>query len=120
MLEQVLKAEGHRVAVADGGQNGLEIFRAAQRRGEPFEIVITDLGMRYVDGRQVAKMIKIEAPATRLIMLTGWGVMMKDDGDFPNQVDGILSKPPKIQELNEMLAKLLARKATETSPGLAA
>jgi len=41
-----------------------------------------------------------------VIMLTGWGTIMKQDGDLPSQVDGLLSKPPKITELYEMLAKV--------------
>jgi CheY-like chemotaxis protein len=107
MLEQLLENSGHTAAVADGGQVGLEMFRNARQLGDPFDVVITDLGMPYVDGRQVAQTIKRESPDTPVIMLTGWGTMMKDDGDTPTQVDAVLSKPPKINELFETVARLL-------------
>ena len=81
----------------------MELFRWARERGSPFDVVITDLGMPYVDGRQLAQMIKSESAQTPIIMLTGWGTMMKEDGDLPAQVDGVLSKPPKIVELYDML-----------------
>ena len=68
-------------------------------------MVITDLGMPYLDGRQLAKAMKRESP-TPIIMLTGWGSLMKEDGDLPPQVDGVLSKPPKIVELYDMLGKV--------------
>jgi DNA-binding response OmpR family regulator len=106
MLQQILEHGGHRAVVADSGKCGLELFRAARQSGEPFDAVITDLGMPYLDGRQVAKALKHESATTPIIMLTGWGTIMKEDGDFPAQVDGVLSKPPRIGELLNLLAKV--------------
>jgi CheY-like chemotaxis protein len=107
MLEQLLENSGHIAALADSGQAGLEMFRNARQLGEPFDVVITDLGMPYLDGRQVAQTIKRESPDMPVIMLTGWGTMMKDDGDAPTQVDAVLSKPPKINELFETISRVL-------------
>ena len=104
MMKQILENGGHTVELADGGQAGIDQFRSARERGEPFDVVITDLGMPYVDGRQLAKELKQESKLTPIVMLTGWGTIMKEDGDTPAQVDGVLSKPPKIAELFEMLA----------------
>jgi signal transduction histidine kinase/ActR/RegA family two-component response regulator len=106
LLNDMLKRDGHDVAVADGGQTGLDIFRAAMGEGRPFDAVITDLGMPYVDGREIAAIIKHESPATPVIMLTGWGTFMKDDGALPAHTDGILSKPPRIREIRSMLHRL--------------
>jgi hypothetical protein len=39
-------------------------------------------------------------------MLTGWGAFFKNDGDVPTEVDGILSKPPRIQEIRSMLRRV--------------
>jgi CheY-like chemotaxis protein len=111
MLKQILENGGHTVELADGGEQGIGLFRAAQTRKEPFDVVITDLGMPHVDGRQVAKFIKAESKETPVIMLTGWGTIMKEDGDLPAQVEGVLSKPPKIAELFEMLAKVIRDEA---------
>ena len=112
MMKQILESGGHTVEVADGGQSGLELFRSAAARGEPFKVVITDLGMPYLDGRQVAGTLKRESPDTPVIMLTGWGTMMKEDGDLPAQVDGVLGKPPKISELYEMLRTVTSQPKT--------
>jgi len=68
--------------------------------------VLTDLGMPYFDGRQVVRTIKQESPGTPIIMLTGWGSFMKEDGDLPEQVSGILTKPPRSNELREMLRRV--------------
>ncbi len=53
-LRNALEFEGHQVTCAHGGQAGIDMFRAAWERNEPFSAVITDLGMPHVDGRQVA------------------------------------------------------------------
>jgi signal transduction histidine kinase/ActR/RegA family two-component response regulator len=103
----------HKVTTADCGKKALELFRQAAEERQPFEVVITDLGMPEMDGRQVANTIKAESPGTPVIMLTGWGTMMKDEGDIPAQVDGVLSKPPRVKELGDMLARVLANNANK-------
>jgi len=108
MLKEILEFSHHKVEVADGGKTGLDAFHAAQKRGEPFDVVITDLGMPYVDGRQVAQTVKTESPKTPVIMLTGWGTMLNQKGENMSQVDAILSKPPRIEDLNETISKVVA------------
>lgn len=107
MMKQILESGGHTVELADGGESGLATFRAAREKNEPFDVVITDLGMPYLDGRQLSRALKNDSPDTPIIMLTGWGTIMKEDGDMPAQVDGVLSKPPKIAELYAMLGKVI-------------
>lgn len=113
LLREILEREGHSVSLADGGQSGVDEFRAAAHGDHPFDVVLTDLGMPYFDGRQVVKTIKEESPATPIIMLTGWGSFMKEDGDMPEQVSGILTKPPRSNELREMLRRVGNRLAAK-------
>jgi signal transduction histidine kinase/CheY-like chemotaxis protein len=109
LLKETLESDGHTVQVSDSGQAGLEAFRAARGRGEPFDIVITDLGMPHLDGRQVAKALKSESPQTPIVLLTGWGTVIKEDGDMSAPVDGVLSKPPRARELRETLNRLISK-----------
>jgi signal transduction histidine kinase len=106
-LRDILEQDGHVVTVAEGGQQGIEAFAAALARGTPFSIVITDLGMPYVDGRKVAASIKAASARTPVIMLTGWGKRLLAENDIPAHVDRVLSKPPRLGELRAALAKLI-------------
>jgi signal transduction histidine kinase/ActR/RegA family two-component response regulator len=106
LMHDVLEVHHHKVSVAPGGREGLEMFRANLRAKEPFEVIITDLGMPDMDGHHVARAIKAESPGTPVIMLTGWGAMMKADGEAAPSVDAVLSKPPRIQELNNLLYRI--------------
>ena len=69
-MRHVLSLEGHDIVTAEGGQMGIDKFRAAQTGGQPFDFVITDLGMPYVDGRQVALAVKDVSKSTRVVLLT--------------------------------------------------
>jgi PAS domain S-box-containing protein len=106
-LRDILEADGHGVTTADGGQAGIDAFLAARAQGNPFQLVITDLGMPYVDGRKVSNAIKSAAPGTIVLLLTGWGQRLVADGDIPPHVDHVLSKPPKLRELRQALARSL-------------
>jgi signal transduction histidine kinase/ActR/RegA family two-component response regulator/HAMP domain-containing protein len=107
-LRDTLETDGHLVVTASGGREGIEAFRQAQERREPFAVVITDLGMPYVNGRQVAAAIKGMSPATPIILLTGWGQRLVAEGDIPPHMDRVLNKPPKLRELREALAQCLS------------
>jgi len=104
-LKEALEQEGHTVEVADGGGAELGAFRAALERGGPFDVVITDLGMSYVDGREVARRVKEASPGTPVVLLSGWGIFLEEER-FPTAIDAMVSKPPRIEELRQVLAQL--------------
>ncbi len=110
LLKECLSQFAHHVTIASNGKQGLEKFRAALRKKQPFETVITDLGMPDIDGHQVARTIKAESPRTPVIMMTGWGTMMKEDGEATPAVDALVGKPPRVQELNSLLLQLTSPK----------
>jgi signal transduction histidine kinase/CheY-like chemotaxis protein len=107
LLADCLGNYGHRVVVADSGQQGLAMFRSTMEGPEHYEVVITDLGMPEFDGRQVAQGIKAMRPRTPVIMMTGWSDLMKDQGEHSPAVDAVLGKPPKLEDLVATLQLLV-------------
>ena len=117
-LCDTLELDGHLVSTANGGQAGIDAFQAVHDSAEAFDVVMTDLGMPYIDGRKVASAVKTRAPATPVILLTGWGQRLVADGEIPVHVDRVLSKPPKLREVRTALAQLapsLPRPAVDES-----
>lgn len=110
-LRVILERDGHRVTEADGGQAGIDLFRNAHASGEPYALVVTDLGMPYIDGRKVAQAVKAIAPATPVLLLTGWGRRMAAENDIPPHVDKVLGKPPRLEELRMALAECCSEEA---------
>jgi len=105
-LRTTLQEEGHHVTAAAGGQEGIEAFQTARLSVEPFDVVITDLGMPYVDGRQVIASVRATTPHTPIILLTGWGKGLDAEGEPPPEVDRVLGKPPRMRELRVALAEV--------------
>jgi CheY-like chemotaxis protein len=106
---EILSQAGHRVVRASGGRSGVEQFEAALA-GRPFDAVITDLGMPEVDGRNVARRVRQLSATTPVIMLTGWGRRMEEDGEMPEGVDLLLSKPPRRRQLLDALDRLAGQR----------
>lgn len=107
-LRNSLQDEGHEVTTANGGQAGLDAFREGQSR-TPFDVVITDLGMPYVDGRQVVAGVRAVSPRTPIILLTGWGQHSSAENEPPPKVDRLLGKPPRLVELRAALAEVTSQ-----------
>jgi signal transduction histidine kinase len=112
-LRSALEDEGHKVVTASGGQSGIDAFRDSQKAHRLFDVVITDLGMPYVDGRQVVASIRSMSPGTPIILLTGWGQHGANENEKAPPVDRLLGKPPRIRELRTALAELTGRRATD-------
>jgi CheY-like chemotaxis protein len=111
-LRDTLEQDGHFVMIAAGGESGIGAFRRAKDLGDPFDVVITDLGMPHVDGRRVAAAIKSTTPDVPVILLTGWGHRLLAEKDCPPHVDRVLGKPPKLAVLRATLAEVMSEMAT--------
>jgi signal transduction histidine kinase/CheY-like chemotaxis protein len=106
LLNECLGEFHHRVTVASNGAQGLKLFERALNTKLPYQAVITDLGMPEMDGKQLARNIKAQSAGTPVIMMTGWGTMMVEEGETAPQVDALIGKPPHIGELNTLLHRL--------------
>jgi len=106
-LRDALELDEHEVVTAEGGQAGIDTFAAAMKTGANFDVVITDLGMPYVDGRKVATRVRQLSAQVPIVMLTGWGHRLTATDDTPDHVDRVLSKPPKMAELRVALAEVI-------------
>ena len=113
-LREVLEADGHAIETALGGAEGIDAFTASLGAQPAFEVVLTDLGMPRVDGRKVAAAIKQLSPMTPIILLTGWGQRLLDEATLPENIDRVLSKPPRLNQLRAALLEL----ASPRDPGL--
>jgi PAS domain S-box-containing protein len=111
-LCDTLTDDGHTIITASGGQQGVDAFAAALASRETFDVVLTDLGMPYLDGRQVASFVKGASPSTPVILLTGWGQRLLADNDTPQHVDYVVSKPPRLRDLREALRRCLDARAS--------
>jgi signal transduction histidine kinase/CheY-like chemotaxis protein len=115
MVAEVLSFHQHHVESVDCGEAGVAVFESAKAKGQPFDVVITDLGMPGMDGRQVAERVKGSSPKTPVILLTGWGLMLDENNQGMSNVDALLNKPPHVNDLLRVLATVV-RPAASPQP----
>lgn len=102
VLYDILVASGHKVEVAEDGEKGLAIFKGSKN-----DLVITDLAMMGLSGLDVAKAVKQIQPATKILLLTGWGVQLDDKKLQGAGVNLVISKPFTLSDLNKAVSDLL-------------
>lgn len=106
LMEQLLKQRGHRVTLARNGRDALEIAS-----DEAFDLLLLDLHMPALDGFQVVAAIRqAERGKPRrlpIIALTARSGAEDRDRCLAAGMDGFLSKPIRVDALNEALARLI-------------
>jgi PAS domain S-box-containing protein len=110
VLRDVLTRDGHTVKVCGDADSGLAQFAA-----EPFDLVITDLGMPGVSGWEVARQVKLLRPGTRVAMVTGWGDRIDSAEAESRGVDFVVAKPFKREQIREMVDAALSGVADQRS-----
>ena len=103
VIEAYLRADDHEVETAEGPQAAI---RSVGRDG-PFDLVITDRAMPGLSGEALAVWIKRRTPAVPVIMVTGYGELMKAAGEHPEGVDAVLSKPVTLGTLRGAIEQLV-------------
>jgi signal transduction histidine kinase/CheY-like chemotaxis protein len=99
MLQELLEADGHHPETVEKG-----IDAVARLRETPFDLVITDRSMPAMSGDELARIIKESARPVPVIMITGFGVLMKSADERPFGVDIVLPKPVARSALRDALA----------------
>jgi PAS domain S-box-containing protein len=101
VLREYLSGDGHSVETAGDGYEALKLFGKKK-----FDLVITDRAMPEMSGDQLITEIKRMEPKIPLIMLTGFGELMKAKGEHPAGADHLLSKPLTFEAYREVIAKV--------------
>ena len=99
VLREVLELEGQEVESARSGPEALALLD----RGEPFDLVLCDVGMPEMSGWHVAREIQRIAPGTAVWMLTGWANEIGESDPRRRYVRGVLAKPLDLEQLRSLL-----------------
>lgn len=99
-LAVLLRADGHRVAVAHDGQSAVSMFQQL----DP-DVVLLDIGMPRMSGYEVAKSIRAlpSHSDALLIAITGWGQNSDRARSAAAGFDHHMTKPVDYSELTKLL-----------------
>ena len=106
VVMRTLRAAGHSVEEAGSGP---EAMRVAETAEQPFEVLLTDLLMPGINGRELARRVSVLSPGIRVIYMSGY----TDDqvirrGELPEN-HGFLQKPFQRDELLAAIARATSR-----------
>jgi DNA-binding NtrC family response regulator len=73
----------------------------------PFQVLITDLKMKEMDGIEMLKITQKVSPQTKVIMITGFATVEKAKQALQMGVFDFIAKPFKLSQLRDLVAKAL-------------
>jgi signal transduction histidine kinase/ActR/RegA family two-component response regulator len=105
----MLEMDGHRAVTAARAAEALALLRDPDH--EPFDVVLTDLGMPEMNGFQFVAALRAAGLDTPCILVTGWGHEVSDGELRRSGAQAVLPKPFSATQLRDVLAAVTARHA---------
>jgi two-component system cell cycle sensor histidine kinase/response regulator CckA len=104
LVKETLAAKGYRVLEAENGKAGLEV---AQGFDGKIDMVITDVVMPGMSGRELAKQLVAQRPGTKVLYLSGYTEDSVVQQDVLGSGASFLQKPFTLQTLAKKVREIL-------------
>ena len=104
LVAEVLRDLGYQVLEAHDGPSGLQQLRVPQRR---IDLLITDVGLPGLNGRQVAEAASAERPDLKILFMTGYAEKVSASQPFASPGREILTKPFEVDDMARRVRALL-------------
>ena len=100
---RALKADGHDVATASDGGEGLDSVLA-----EEFDLVVSDIRMPVMDGIELTHKAAAAHPGLRILLMTGYAEQRERADDLSSKIVDVVSKPFTLPDIRTAVARALA------------
>jgi DNA-binding NtrC family response regulator len=93
--------------VVDTFTQSVEAMHQVQQSA--YDIVITDLKMKEIDGMRFLEEVKKQRPQTEVIVITGFATMETAKQSFQKGVFDFIAKPFKLSEIQDVVTRAAAK-----------
>ncbi|HFB68000.1 MAG TPA: response regulator [Calditrichae bacterium] len=107
-LRDAFIAFGYQVTTAENGQQAWDFFRT-----EPYDIVLLDVEMPFLNGMEAAKRMKQRRPEVPVILMTAYSHLYHPEDVLSLDIEAFLRKPLNIQELLEVVEKIAGQQSND-------
>jgi CheY-like chemotaxis protein len=107
MGQMILSSYGYTVLTANSGQKALDIFNSAKKK---IDLVVTDLVMPNMSGRELTEQIHRVAPQMRILWSSGYA-----RSNSPEETERYLQKPFTSQDLLRKVKQVLTESEPDTA-----
>ena len=97
-LAGTLEKAGHAVTPC---ADGLEAWQAYEAAPDSFDLLVTDIVMRGLDGVELARRIKSRRPDMKIMFITGFAGMVEGEAK-------VISKPFHLGDITREIEQMLA------------
>ncbi len=80
---------------------------AINQLGQPFDVILCDLGLPDMDGVQIIRAIRERLPTVPIVAMTGYGMNTERQACFEAGCNAYLAKPIEPSDLENLLRRLL-------------
>jgi CheY-like chemotaxis protein len=101
-LHELVKLAGHRCVPVGSATSALRTCEVGRPR-----VVVTDLAMPNLDGRDLARRLKDRYPSVPIILVTGEPLDLTDLGDLRGTFTAVFPKPIEIESFLNCLEQLM-------------
>ncbi|WP_232631425.1 PAS domain S-box protein [Methylobacterium sp. Leaf118] len=105
LVVEVLGDLGYRAIEAEDGPAGLEILRSRDR----IDLLVTDVGLPGLDGRQLADRARAERPDLKVLFITGYAENALFGGDRLDLGMQMITKPFPVEVLAARIRAMIER-----------
>jgi two-component system cell cycle sensor histidine kinase/response regulator CckA len=101
---QILKSHGYRVLEAS---HGLEALQVSQEWDGPLHLLLTDVVMPEMNGKDLAERLQAQRPDVRVVFMSGYGENVIADHGILNEGITFLPKPFSLEILTQKIRAVL-------------
>jgi CheY-like chemotaxis protein len=105
LIVEVLEDLGYRSLQTSDGPAGLRILQS----DEPVDLLVTDLGLPGMNGRQMAETARLHRPDLKVLFITGYAETATASSGFLDPGMEMITKPFSVEALAHRVRQMIER-----------
>ncbi len=112
VLKRILEIDHHEVTITGSGLEAVKLFTGQPDR---FDLVLTDINLKDLNGWQIAQAVRLVRPGLPLIVITGSEVNLQPEKLRHYSITEVITKPYSLEDLQGVIRKLSSNVERRTS-----